>query len=184
MGGENRNSEEKPDSPESEKRSSAEQRELLELIRELRQELVESEKRSSAEQRELLELIRELRQELVESKKAVPLEEEAQRAIEQFELRKAKSTVFKQFKFDKPLEKNEDLEDLRKELEKAGIHCTSGTLQTIMLDWDSSKLNEAQVRSKLKANGHPVGPPEPGRPDHRSDIQGLDDTLVKQVLPK
>ena len=65
----------------------------------------------------------------------------------------------KQFEFATALGTIEQFDDLALDLKgKPGILGVSGTERTIVVTWDSTKLDEAKVRQMLAESGHPARP--------------------------
>jgi aerobic-type carbon monoxide dehydrogenase small subunit (CoxS/CutS family) len=68
-------------------------------------------------------------------------------------------TTSRDFEFVNPLGTIEQLDELSLELtRRPGIVGASGSERTVTIEWDASKIDEAQVRKILTESGHPVRP--------------------------
>jgi len=68
-------------------------------------------------------------------------------------------TTSRDFEFVTPLGTIEQFDELSLELtRRPGVVGASGSERTVMIEWDTSKIDEAQVRKILNESGHPVRP--------------------------
>jgi len=72
---------------------------------------------------------------------------------------KTTKTTSRDFEFVTPLGTIEQLDEMSLELtRRPGIVGASGSERTVTIEWDASKIDEAQVRKILTESGHPVRP--------------------------